>query len=1010
MILKTYFYRKIILVMCCLVLMMSLLGLRAQAGTLAEHNGSGLTAPEAPEAVIPYTTVADFDQACATKTNTHVSDNLGGSVELAGAFNDNFGTAPLDTTTRWQTGSWAGGTYTPVVSGGKLTLPPGGYVRSKTATFNRGVLETTAEFSQGTWQQLGFGSADLDADLRYLFFSTLSITTTQYARLGLMIEYHDEDLLQLLTGSHRYKLSWQTNGATTDLADYYIDNTNVYTSFPFTNTLLSNMYVWMSNNGTNNLVIDEMQVAPPYAGSGTYISCPLDATSGNIWQSAAWVSALPTGTSMTVQTRTSPDGNTWTGWTTVANNLGSSIASPNRYMQYQLLMGTSNVLVTPALDSITLTTTGNLADLSLSKTASTTTPDVGSSVNFTITLNNGGPNAATGVEVTDILQPGYTYSTSSATLGSYNNTSHIWSVGTIPASSNAVLTITAVVNTAGPYSNAAEVTKSDVFDPDSTPNNGANGEDDYATITLTPVQLADLVVTKTDNPDPAVAGTDLTYVVTVQNLGPSNASTVVFTDTLPSGVNLKSVTQGSWICTTPVTGKVRCTIASLGVTSSNVSIVATVKPDTRGSINNQVDVKSATVDRVTNNNTYQQNTTITTSADLELTKVARSTTPIMGSTEVFTVTVTNKGPSQATGVTVGDLLATGYQFSGATPGQGTYDQNTGVWNVGALTVNQSVTLRLSGTVKTSGTYNNYAQVTASNEPDPDSTPNNGSTTEDDDEMVSISAVPGADLSLVKQASNSSPYVGETVVFTVTVANAGPNPATGVVVKDLLNNGFTFISSSQPGSYNAQTGMWTVGTLQVAENKQLMISAQINPTGSYQNIAEVWQSQVLDPDSTPGNSVISEDDYGAVTLSSVQIADLSIEKTLLTPRPELGKDILFEIRVINSGPSDAGSVTIKDVLPANHSFISSDHTAVYDSGAGTLTWNLGTIAANGEVIIQVTLQASETGIFTNQVEVMTSSVVDPDSTPGNGALGEDDLSSLEYRVSHYIFLPLLSKKP
>ena len=59
---------------------------------------------------------------------------------------------------------------------------------------------------------------------------------------------------------------------------------------------------------------------------------------------------------------------------------------------------------------------------------------------------------------------------------------------------------------------------------------------------------------------------------------------------------------------------------------------------------------------------------------------------------------------------------------------------------------------------------------------------------------------------------------------------------------------------------------------------------------------------------------------------------------------------------------------------------------------------------------MTLQTSETGTYTNQVEVMTSSVVDPDSTPGNGALGEDDLSALEYRVSYYIFLPFLSKLP
>ncbi len=91
---------------------------------------------------------------------------------------------------------------------------------------------------------------------------------------------------------------------------------------------------------------------------------------------------------------------------------------------------------------------------------------------------------------------------------------------------------------------------------------------------------ADILVTKTDAPDPVVAGTDVTYVVTVQNLGPSSASNVVLIDNLPAGVTYKSVTQGSWTCTTPAASQVRCTLASLGVTSSSVTIVATVNPET----------------------------------------------------------------------------------------------------------------------------------------------------------------------------------------------------------------------------------------------------------------------------------------------------------------------------------------------------------------------------------------------------------------------------------------------
>ena len=53
------------------------------------------------------------------------------------------------------------------------------------------------------------------------------------------------------------------------------------------------------------------------------------------------------------------------------------------------------------------------ADLRLAKTASSLTPDVGSTVTFTLTLTNDGPDTATNVEVTDTLPNGYEYVASS---------------------------------------------------------------------------------------------------------------------------------------------------------------------------------------------------------------------------------------------------------------------------------------------------------------------------------------------------------------------------------------------------------------------------------------------------------------------------------------------------------------------------------------------------------------------------------------------------------------------
>ncbi|MCI0613806.1 DUF11 domain-containing protein, partial [bacterium] len=53
-------------------------------------------------------------------------------------------------------------------------------------------------------------------------------------------------------------------------------------------------------------------------------------------------------------------------------------------------------------------------------------------------------------------------------------------------------------------------------------------------------QSAELVLQKSDSPDPVGAGATLTYTITVDNFGPNNAKDSVLTDTLPAGVTFVS--------------------------------------------------------------------------------------------------------------------------------------------------------------------------------------------------------------------------------------------------------------------------------------------------------------------------------------------------------------------------------------------------------------------------------------------------------------------------------------
>src|SRR5262249_33575839 len=79
-------------------------------------------------------------------------------------------------------------------------------------------------------------------------------------------------------------------------------------------------------------------------------------------------------------------------------------------------------------------------------------------------------------------------------------------------------------------------------------------------------------------------------------------------------------------------------------------------------------------------------------------KTVDNNTPAVGQNVTFTVTATNHGPSDATGVVVTDTLPAGLTLVSATPSQGTYVAASGVWSVGALPDDASATLTLVATV------------------------------------------------------------------------------------------------------------------------------------------------------------------------------------------------------------------------------------------------------------------------------------------------------------------------
>ena len=696
--------------------------------------------------------------------------------------------------------------------------------------------------------------------------------------------------------------------------------------------------------------------------------------------------------SLIIDAKVLPSGDYFNITQVTASDLPDPDSTPNNDDGDQSEDDEANAAVTPIQPS---------SDLSLTKSVNNPTPIVGSQVIFEVTVNNSGPQDNTGVQIKDVLPSGYTYVGFTVSTGIYNPTTGLWTIGNIPNGKSEALQIIATVNATGNYQNIAEITAADLPDPDSTPNNGVTTEDDYATVSTTPIsQSSDLSLTKTVNNATPIVGSPVTFEVVVTNNGPQDNTGVQVTDLLPSGYTYNAFTistgtynpaTGLWIVGNLINGKsetlqITGTVNATGDYLNIAEVTAADLPDPDSTPNNGVSTEDDYATAIT--------TPISQSSDLSLTKTVNNATPIVGSQVTFEVVVTNSGPQNNTGVQVTDLLPNGYTYNNFTVSTGTYNSTTGIWTVDNLINGKSETLQITGTVNATGNYLNIAEVTAADLPDPDSTPNNGVTTEDDYATATITPTNQAsDLSLTKKVNNPTPIVGSQVTFEVVVTNSGPQNNTGVQVTDLLPSGYTFNSFTvSTGTYNPTTGLWTVGNLINGKSETLQITGTVNATGNYLNIAEVTAADLPDPDSTPNNGVTIEDDYATVTITPTnQASDLSLTKKVNNPTPLVGSQVTFEIIVTNNGPQNNTGVQVTDLLPSGYTYNSfTVSTGTYNPTTGL--WTVGNLINGKSETLQITGTVNLTGTYLNIAEVTAADLPDPDSTPNNGVTTEDDYAT------------------
>lgn len=366
-----------------------------------------------------------------------------------------------------------------------------------------------------------------------------------------------------------------------------------------------------------------------------------------------------------------------------------------------------------------------------------------------------------------------------------------------------------------------------------------------------PPATSDLAVTKVVDQATVATGARVSWTIVVRNNGPSPATGVTLTDSLPAEANTDvQVFAGQGTCEVTATPAVECAIGSLEPTAAvGIVISAIVTADDTTGIENTATVSGDQIDTRPNNDEATATFDAAATADLSIAKTA-DPDPIAGESFSYTLTVTNDGPSAASDLVVSDqipalftptsITAPDFTCGGLPAAGGTL----GCLYTGSLASGGSATIELTGDLAgaSAGVAVINTATVSSAAGDPDPTDNSSS--------VTITPLPFADLSVGKVASRDEVDPGEAFSYSLVVNNAGPLAAEPVTLVDEMPAGFQVLEFPDECSLSGRTLTCALGTVAVGETKRLTVTGRARSNLAGTNLLNTVSVTAPQPDPVP----------------------------------------------------------------------------------------------------------------------------------------------------------------